>query len=273
MPDSTAGRRLRRRPHLVPSFACGCADSFNASKQDLAVQRAETEAANRYVRSATATTRWGGSTPTCRHTSSRRSRAPASARRPASPRRTTPAPSPSAKQTCSPPGAPCSEATATLLDAHIAVTIDADVLAGADPTASPSLPMAGGPSPVGWITGAVRRRQRLLAPHRAAARHRGCVVARIFGRFSPDVLDIALRFAAAYVRPRLHGPGLALVIDHRGPWPAGHTSGANLGPLCRRHHIVQGPRRAALVVGPPQAPPAPVVIEIYPQPVFMALAA
>ena len=28
-------------------------------------------------------------------------------------------------------------------------------------------------------------------------------------------------------------------LDHAVPWPDGPTSAANLGPLCRRHHILR----------------------------------
>ena len=61
------------------------------------------------------------------------------------------------------------------------------------------------------------------------------------GRFAPDVLTRALRFAY----PTCQAPGCCIPahrcdIDHRRAWPEGTTSGANLWPLCRKHHNQKG---------------------------------
>lgn len=61
------------------------------------------------------------------------------------------------------------------------------------------------------------------------------------GRFAPDVLTRALRFTY----PTCQAPGCCIPahrcdIDHRRAWPDGTASGANLWPLCRKHHNQKG---------------------------------
>lgn len=166
-----------------------------------------------------------------------------------------------------------SDSTCTLLDAHVAVTIDADVLAGAVDGFAESTDGRWA-VPASWIhevalTGNTFWHRMVLEPVS------GDVLSHEYvGRFSPDVLDVALRFRDGVCQaPGCMVPAERCDIDHREPWPAGSTTAANLGPLCRRHHIFKGHGVLRWTVGPPQAPPSRLVIEIYRDPVSMELAA
>lgn len=166
-----------------------------------------------------------------------------------------------------------SEATTSTLDAHIAVTIDADVLAGAVEGFAESSDGRWAVS-ARWITEVTRRGSTFW--HRIVRQPvTGEVLSHEYlGRFSPDILDIALAFRDGVCQaPGCMVPASRCDIDHRDPWPNGGTNAANLGPLCRRHHIFKGHGVLRWTVGPPQAPPTPIVIEIYRDPVDMELAA
>lgn len=57
------------------------------------------------------------------------------------------------------------------------------------------------------------------------------------GRFPADTLKIAVRLRDRVCQaPGCVRPARSCDIDHRVPHPRGETRGANLGPLCRRHH-------------------------------------
>lgn len=166
-----------------------------------------------------------------------------------------------------------SEATHALLDAHIAVAIDADVLAGAVDGFAESTDGRWA-VPVSWITDAALTGNAFW--HRMVLQPvTGDVLSHEYvGRFSPDVLDLALRFRDGVCQaPGCMVPAERCDIDHRVPHPHGPTSAANLGPLCRRHHTFKGHGVLRWSVGPPQAPPSRLVVETYPEPVLVEYAA
>ena len=63
------------------------------------------------------------------------------------------------------------------------------------------------------------------------------------GRLAPETLKLALLFRDGVCQaPGCLVPADRCDGDHRQPWPDGPTSGANMWPLCRRHHILKGHR-------------------------------
>lgn len=156
---------------------------------------------------------------------------------------------------------------------HIAVTIDADILAGAAEGFAESADRRWA-VPASWITE--------VAANGNAFWHRivlhpvtGDVLSHEYlGRFCPDILAVALRFRDGVCQaPGCMVPSERCDIDHRKPFPEGPTGATNLGPLCRRHHIFKSHGVLRWSVGPPQAPPPPIVFEIYAQPVLIEYAA
>lgn len=149
------------------------------------------------------------------------------------------------------------------VDAHIAVVIDADVLAGATPGFAVS---ADGrwSVPAAWIVA--------LATNGNAFWHRMVVDPvtddvlshHYLGRFAPDVLDQALAFRDGVCRaPGCLVPADRCDIDHLVAWPEGPTRGDNLGPLCRRHHGLKGHGVLRWSIGSPQPPPPSSVLELH----------
>ena len=160
------------------------------------------------------------------------------------------------------------DATSSTLDAHIAVTIDADVLAGAVAGFAESSDGRWGVL-ASWITEATLNgnsfwHRMLLHPVT------GDVLSHEYlGRFSPDILDVALRFRDGVCQaPGCMVPAERCDIDHREPWPEGPTTAANLGPLCRRHHTFKGHGVLRWSTGPPPERPPPLIVEIYREPVL-----
>lgn len=63
------------------------------------------------------------------------------------------------------------------------------------------------------------------------------------GRLAPDTLQVAVAFRDGVCQaPGCLKPADECDGDHREPWPEGSTSGENIWPLCRRHHILKGHR-------------------------------
>ncbi len=61
------------------------------------------------------------------------------------------------------------------------------------------------------------------------------------GRLAPDTLKLAIAFRDGVCQaPGCLKPADECDFDHREPWPEGLTSGENIWPLCRRHHILKG---------------------------------
>jgi hypothetical protein len=133
-----------------------------------------------------------------------------------------------------------SEAASAVVDANIAVTVDADVLAGANPGFAESTDGRWG-VPATWVadvTGAGSSfwHRMLIDPVRDDV-----LAHEYVGRFAPDVLSVALRFLYGTCQgPGCMVPAERCDIDHRVPYPQGPTRGDNLGPLCRRHHGYKG---------------------------------
>jgi hypothetical protein len=155
-----------------------------------------------------------------------------------------------------------SEAATAAISANIAIKIGADVLAGFVPGFAAS---ADGrwAVPVRWITDVVS--------HGGAFWHRIVVdpvtddvlAHEYLGRFAPDILNIALQFLHQVCQaPGCMVPAFLCDIDHREPWPAGTTTGDNLGPLCRRHHGYKGHGILKWSTLTPE-PPKHLVVEIY----------
>lgn len=155
--------------------------------------------------------------------------------------------------------------------ANIAVTIDADVLAGVRAGFAESADGRWG-VPAAWISAVVATGSTFW--HRILTQPvTGDVLSHEYlGRFAPDVLDIALQ----YLHEVCQAPGCLVPagrcdIDHRVPHPEGITTAANLGPLCRRHHLVKGHGVLRWSTAPPANASPPRAAEIYvgPTPVPM----
>ncbi len=66
---------------------------------------------------------------------------------------------------------------------------------------------------------------------------------QFLGRLAPETLKMALLFRDGVCQaPGCLVPADRCDADHRRPWPEGPTSGENMWPLCRRHHIFKGHR-------------------------------
>jgi hypothetical protein len=133
-----------------------------------------------------------------------------------------------------------SDASETVIDANIAVTVDADVLAGANPGFAESADRRWG-VPAQWIADVTRSGSSFWHRIIVDPVNHDILAHEYLGRFAPDVLNIALRFLYGTCQ----GPGCMVPadrcdIDHRVPYPHGPTRGDNLGPLCRRHHTYKG---------------------------------
>jgi hypothetical protein len=130
--------------------------------------------------------------------------------------------------------------TTTVASAHIAVSIDADVLAGAVAGFAES---ADGrwAVPAAWLADVVATGTTFW--HRIVTQPvTGDILTHEYlGRFAPDVLDLALQYLHEVCQaPGCRVPARRCDQDHRVPWPHGPTAADNLGPLCRRHHTMKG---------------------------------
>ena len=164
-----------------------------------------------------------------------------------------------------------SEAAETAVDANIAVTIDADVLAGARAGFAESTDGRWG-VPAGWVahiaaTGSTFWHRIVTDPVTDDV-----LSHEYLGRFAPDLLRLALQFLHGTCQaPGCQVPAERCDIDHRQPLPEGRTTGDNLGPLCRRHHTYKGHGLLHWSTLPPDEPQA-IVFEIYREPVLMEYA-
>ncbi|MCD9197404.1 HNH endonuclease signature motif containing protein [Aeromicrobium wangtongii] len=155
-----------------------------------------------------------------------------------------------------------SEAATSAVDANIAVMIDADVLAGAVAGFAESTDGRWA-VPAGWIAAVVGTGSTFW--HRIVTDPvtDDLLSHEYLGRFSPDTLNVALRFRDGVCQsPGCMVPAERCDIDHREPWPEGRTRADNLGPLCRRHHTMKGHGVLKWSTGPPGRRD-PLVIEIY----------
>lgn len=133
-----------------------------------------------------------------------------------------------------------SDAAASAIDANIAVTIGADVLAGANPGFAESSDGRWG-VPATWIAAVIGSGSTFW--HRIVVDPvtDDILSHEYIGRVAPDILKIALQF----LHGTCQGPGCMVPaercdIDHRLAFPDGPTRGDNLGPFCRRHHGYKG---------------------------------
>lgn len=161
-----------------------------------------------------------------------------------------------------------SDAATSAIDANIAVTIGADVLAGAAPGFAESSDGRWA-VPAGWIAAVVGTGSTFW--HRIVVDPvtDDVLTHEYVGRFAPDILDIALQFLHGTCQaPGCMVPAERCDIDHREPFPRGPTRGDNLGPFCRRHHSYKGHGILRWSTGPPPRP-EPIVVEIYNAPVAL----
>nr|WP_256435508.1 HNH endonuclease signature motif containing protein [Aeromicrobium sp. CFBP 8757] len=133
-----------------------------------------------------------------------------------------------------------SDAASSAIDANIAVTVGADVLAGFTPGFAESSDGRWG-VPAAWIAAVVGSGSTFW--HRIVVDpvNDDVLAHEYIGRLAPDILKIALQF----LHGTCQGPGCMVPAkfcdyDHRIPFPEGPTAGDNLGPLCRRHHGYKG---------------------------------
>jgi hypothetical protein len=126
------------------------------------------------------------------------------------------------------------------IDANIAVTVGADVLAGFTPGfAEPADGRWG--VPAAWIAAVVGSGSTFW--HRIVVDPvtDDVLAHEYIGRVAPDILKIALQFLHGTCQsPGCMVPAKFCDFDHRVPFPEGPTTGDNLGPLCRRHHGYKG---------------------------------
>ena len=154
------------------------------------------------------------------------------------------------------------------IDANIAVTIDADVLAGAVAGFAES---ADGrwAVPARWMTDVIATGDTFW--HRIVTEPvTGDVLSHEYlGRYAPDTLTIALQYLHGVCQaPGCMVPAGRCDQDHRTPHPQGPTTAANMGPLCRRHHQMKGHGILKWSTLKTNAPP-PLVVEIYTEPIHI----
>ncbi|QGG41365.1 HNH endonuclease signature motif containing protein [Aeromicrobium yanjiei] len=157
-----------------------------------------------------------------------------------------------------------SEAVTSAVDANIAVTVGADVLAGATPGFAESTD-GDWAVPASWLAEVIASGSTFW--HRIVVDPvTDDVLAHEYvGRFAPDSLALALQFLHGVCQaPGCRVPSERCDLDHRIPHPVGPTTGDNMGPLCRRHHNLKGHGLLHWSTSPPKPPPEPIVIEIYP---------
>ena len=133
-----------------------------------------------------------------------------------------------------------SDATTTAIDANIAVTIGADVLAGANPGFAKSTDGRWA-VPATWMSAVIGTGSTFWHRIITDPVTDDILTHEYIGRFAPDTLAIALQF----LHGTCQGPGCMVPaqrcdIDHRQPFPDGPTRADNLGPFCRRHHTYKG---------------------------------
>lgn len=133
-----------------------------------------------------------------------------------------------------------SDAATSAVDANIAVTVGADVLAGFNPGFADSSDGRWG-VPAAWIAAVVGSGSTFW--HRIVVDPvtDDVLAHEYLGRLAPDILKIALGFLHGTCQaPGCMVPANLCDFDHRQPFPEGPTTGDNLGPFCRRHHGYKG---------------------------------
>jgi hypothetical protein len=133
-----------------------------------------------------------------------------------------------------------SDAASSAIDANIAVTVGADVLAGFTPGFAESADGRWG-VPAAWIAVVVGSGSTFWQRIVVDPISDDVLAHEYIGRLAPHTLKIALQF----LHRTCQGPGCMVPakfcdFDHRIPFPEGPTTGDNLGPLCRRHHGYKG---------------------------------
>ncbi|AWB92200.1 HNH endonuclease signature motif containing protein [Aeromicrobium chenweiae] len=154
-----------------------------------------------------------------------------------------------------------SDPATSAIDANIAVTVGADVLAGAVPGFAESTDGCWA-VPARWVgdvvaTGGSFWHRIIVDPVSDDV-----LAHEYVGRFAPDTLAVALQFLHGVCQaPGCMVPADRCDLDHRTPHPVGRTTGDNMGPLCRRHHNLKGHGLLHWSTSPPAEL---IVIELYP---------
>jgi hypothetical protein len=133
-----------------------------------------------------------------------------------------------------------SDSASSAIDANVAVTVGADVLAGFVPGFAESSDGRWG-VPAAWIAAVVGSGSTFW--HRIVVDpiDDDVLAHEYIGRLAPDTLKIALQYLHGTCQsPGCMVPAKFCDYDHRIPFPEGPTTGDNLGPLCRRHHGYKG---------------------------------
>jgi len=154
-----------------------------------------------------------------------------------------------------------SQAVTSAISANIAVTIPADVLAGAVVGFAES---ADGQwaVPAQWIADVIATGSTFW--HRIVTEPvTGDILSHEYlSRFAPEPLDIALQFVHKICQaPGCMVPAKYCDGDHKIPHPEGPTAATNMGPFCRRHHTMKGHGFIHWSTGPPPRP-KPIIIEL-----------
>jgi hypothetical protein len=160
-----------------------------------------------------------------------------------------------------------SEAATSVIDANIAVTVGADVLAGANPGFAESADGTWA-VPASWITDMINTGSTFWHRIILDPVDDDVLSHEYLGRYAPDILNVALQFLHGICQaPGCMVPAGRCDMDHRTPHPVGPTHGDNLGPLCRRHHSMKGHQLLHWSTTKPRQPSIPLVVEIHTAPV------
>ena len=132
-----------------------------------------------------------------------------------------------------------SDATTASPTIDLAVTIEAEVLAGAD---GPAVAADGSWTvPADWLLDTTHADDVFFHRMLIDPLTEDVLAHQYLGRFAPAVLTRAITLRDGTCRtPGCLRPADRCDLDHRQPWPAGPTAGHNLQPLCRRHHAHKG---------------------------------
>ncbi len=132
-----------------------------------------------------------------------------------------------------------SDATTASPTIDLAVTIEAEVLAGAH---GPAVAADGSWTvPADWLLDTAHADDTFFHRMLIDPLTDDVLAHQYLGRFAPTVLARAITLRDGTCRtPGCLRPAHHCDLDHREPWPAGPTAGHNLQPLCRRHHAHKG---------------------------------
>lgn len=137
----------------------------------------------------------------------------------------------------------------TSVHATIAVSVDADVLAGAREGFAES-PDNAWSTPAAWIADLARTANPFWYRILRDPVTRDVLSVEYLGRFAPKILRQALELRdGTCATPGCLTPAWKCEIDHIIPWPRGQTTGSNLQPKSKKHHSQKGHGLTPALVG------------------------